>query len=425
MKIVDTYIWADLQKGDRVMVTATGLGTRTATLQYETKGGWVDYEVDAVSSGDSFESYQYVKAPIAPAMTSRIRVVLDAGAGEVVELSIVSVGDADDGQMSDAEIKAAYENNADTNAFTDAEKTLLGNQSGTNTGDQDLSGLQPKPAEGAFVDGDKTKLDGITAPVSVADAAERKALSGIVGVTRVIQSDLIGIIWTLVADDESLDSSWIGQPYTVNPDGTLLVNYQLADVTGIVPAANTLGHLAGELRMGDGVTTGGKLIAAERIHHVLTSDITVNNSITFVEWFPDITLDEGVYAFRVFGMFGGYGSGLQLKFKTKATFSSSGEIQASGKWASIRPGTLSDRDLYLNAISTGAGTVWLAHDHEGTHNYYYMPEFVDAGANLTIEGVIRCVGGTGTLDCEFAQSVAIATDLVAKAGSVIEVVKVG
>lgn len=260
-------------------------------------------------------------------------------------------------------------------------------------------------------------------PVSVADAAERKALSGIVGVTRVIQSDLIGIIWTLVADDESLDSSWIGQPYTVNADGTLLVNYQLADVTGIVPAANTLGHLDGSLRIGDGATTGGKLIATERIHHVLASDITVNNSTAFVEWFPDITLDEGVYAFRVFGRFGGYGSGLRLKFRTRATFSSSGEIQATGKWASIRPGTLGDRDFYLNAISTGAGKHWLAHDHEGTHNFFHMPEILDEGANLTIEGVIRCVGGTGTLDCEFTQVAAIATDLVAKAGSFLEIVK--
>jgi hypothetical protein len=40
------------------------------------------------------------------------------------------------GDMSDAQVKTAYENNADTNTFTDAEKTLLGNQSGTNTGDQ-------------------------------------------------------------------------------------------------------------------------------------------------------------------------------------------------------------------------------------------------------------------------------------------------
>ena len=33
---------------------------------------------------------------------------------------------------------------------------------GVNSGDQDLSGLQLKPTEGAFVDGDKTKLDGLT-----------------------------------------------------------------------------------------------------------------------------------------------------------------------------------------------------------------------------------------------------------------------
>lgn len=39
-------------------------------------------------------------------------------------------------QMTDAEVKTAYENNADTNAFTDAEKVIVGNTSGTNTGDQ-------------------------------------------------------------------------------------------------------------------------------------------------------------------------------------------------------------------------------------------------------------------------------------------------
>ena len=45
-----------------------------------------------------------------------------------------------DTTYTDAEIKTKYENNLDTNAFTDAEKTKLASQSGTNTGDQDLSG---------------------------------------------------------------------------------------------------------------------------------------------------------------------------------------------------------------------------------------------------------------------------------------------
>ena len=47
------------------------------------------------------------------------------------------------------------------NNFTDALKANLDNQSGTNTGDQDLTLYQLQPSEGAFEDGDKTRLDGI------------------------------------------------------------------------------------------------------------------------------------------------------------------------------------------------------------------------------------------------------------------------
>ena len=46
--------------------------------------------------------------------------------------------------LTDAQIKTQYENNANTNAFTDSEQTLLGNQSGTNTGDETTSSIQTK-----------------------------------------------------------------------------------------------------------------------------------------------------------------------------------------------------------------------------------------------------------------------------------------
>ena len=42
---------------------------------------------------------------------------------------------------SAADLKTAYESNADTNGFTDAEQAKLANQSGVNTGDQDISGI--------------------------------------------------------------------------------------------------------------------------------------------------------------------------------------------------------------------------------------------------------------------------------------------
>ena len=49
---------------------------------------------------------------------------------------------------------------------TATDVTNLGNLSGTNTGDQDLSTYQLKPSEGAFADGDKTKLDALVSNVT-------------------------------------------------------------------------------------------------------------------------------------------------------------------------------------------------------------------------------------------------------------------
>ena len=55
--------------------------------------------------------------------------------------------------------------------LTSSERTILSNTSNTNTGDQDLTTYQLKPSEGAFIDGDKTKLSGIEALADVTDTA--------------------------------------------------------------------------------------------------------------------------------------------------------------------------------------------------------------------------------------------------------------
>jgi hypothetical protein len=74
----------------------------------------------------------------------------------------VVVLDADD--ISDA---------STTNKFVTAtDITNLGNLSGTNTGDQDLSSYQLQPSEGAFVDGDKTKLNSALQSVSAGDLTD-------------------------------------------------------------------------------------------------------------------------------------------------------------------------------------------------------------------------------------------------------------
>ena len=59
---------------------------------------------------------------------------------------------------------------ADKRFMSDAQETVLDNTSGVNTGDQNLSSYQLEPSEGAFADGDKTKLNNIEAGADVTDA---------------------------------------------------------------------------------------------------------------------------------------------------------------------------------------------------------------------------------------------------------------
>ena len=58
------------------------------------------------------------------------------GLNKIATLAFLNVQDGATDDQTGAEIKAAYEAEADTNAFTDAEKTVVGNTSGINSGDQ-------------------------------------------------------------------------------------------------------------------------------------------------------------------------------------------------------------------------------------------------------------------------------------------------
>lgn len=122
-------------------------------------------------------------------------------------------------------------------------------------------------------------------PVTVADAAARKNPASYpdgvaVGVTRAIQSDLPGILWNLVAAGVTLDASWIGQPYTVDPDGDIIVSMELADLSGTVPDAGVLGRVGLKPTIGDSITTGGKRIAlADSLLHLTLCDPAGDNAI--------------------------------------------------------------------------------------------------------------------------------------------------
>ena len=133
--------------------------------------------------------------------------------------------------------------------------------------------------------------NGLT-PITVVDAAARKALTGLTaGWSRVIQADLTGILWILVAADPTLDISWIGLPYTVDPDGDVVINMELANMKGIVPDANVLGQVGGRPTIGNAVKSGG-------LHIGMTSDLL---SLTLI---GDASKDVKAYTLEEWAAYG-------------------------------------------------------------------------------------------------------------------------
>jgi hypothetical protein len=88
-----------------------------------------------------------------------------------------------------AELKTAYESNANTNAFTDAEKANLANQSGTNTGDQDISGIATNAAAIATLDSEVVKKADYTTAHSV---LVQQSGTGTPEVVKLSDNELLG-----------------------------------------------------------------------------------------------------------------------------------------------------------------------------------------------------------------------------------------
>lgn len=109
----------------------------------------------------------------------------------------------------------------DKRFMTDAQEAKLDAISGTNTGDQDLSGLQPKPAEGQFVDGDKTKLDGIEVGADVTDAINVNAAGA------VMESDYTPAHSLLV------QQSGTGSPSILSPSNNTVVGKLTGDIVDL------------------------------------------------------------------------------------------------------------------------------------------------------------------------------------------------
>ena len=91
------------------------------------------------------------------------------------ETKLAGIETAATADQSAAEIKTAYESNADTNAFTDADHTKLDGIEAGATTDQTAGEIktayESNADTNAFTDADHTKLDGIEASADVTDTA--------------------------------------------------------------------------------------------------------------------------------------------------------------------------------------------------------------------------------------------------------------
>jgi hypothetical protein len=136
-----------------VVLDADDIDDSSTTNKFATQAE-LDKANSAIQSGDNVSTLTNDAGYITTATAAPVDSV-NTQTGAVVL-------DADD--ISDA---------STTNKFTtQAEADKLAAITGTNTGDQDLSGLQSVLTEGAFVDGDKTKLDDIEAGATKGGTAQ-------------------------------------------------------------------------------------------------------------------------------------------------------------------------------------------------------------------------------------------------------------
>ena len=179
-----------------------------------------------------------------------IHEVLDKNVTQQTKLDTIESGATAD--QTAAEIKTAYESNANTNAFTDADESKLdGIEAGADVTDtanvtaagavmdsevSDLAGiksvnvstLQVKPAEGAFVDGDKTKLNTIetNATADQTDAEIRSAVEAAIN-SNVFTDSALSKLNSIETNADVTDTANVvaaltaGTNITIASDGTI------------------------------------------------------------------------------------------------------------------------------------------------------------------------------------------------------------
>jgi len=207
----DTNAYTDAEKAVVAQQSGTNTGDETAAsikTKYESNAdtnAYTDAEKAKLAGlEDSLFLGEYptlaalqLAHPTAPAGAYAY---VDAGPGQDVEKYIFDSSDQEwikqQGESTaetPASIKTKYESNADTNAYTDAEKAVVAQQSGTNTGDETAASIKTKYESNAdtnaYTDAEKAalpnKITKPAAPGATADILRRTTAGAYVNYTPV------------------------------------------------------------------------------------------------------------------------------------------------------------------------------------------------------------------------------------------------
>ena len=119
-------------------------------------------DLEAPLAGVVFKGFMWTVTVAGDFFTEAVQIG-DVLIAEVDNPSILTEWTVVQSNLDATSIKVLYESNSNTNAFTDAEKINLNNQSNTNTGDQDLSGKVDKVTGKSLVlDTEITRLENVT-----------------------------------------------------------------------------------------------------------------------------------------------------------------------------------------------------------------------------------------------------------------------
>jgi predicted RNA-binding protein Jag len=323
-----------------------------------------------------------------------IHEVLDKNVTQQTKLDTIESGATAD--QTAAEIKTAYESNANTNAFTDADESKLdGIEAGADVTDtanvtaagavmdsevSDLAGiksvnvstLQVKPAEGAFVDGDKTKLNTIETNADVTDTANVVAALT-AGTNITIASD--GTIASTAAGGGGGVSD-IVEDLTPQLGGDLDLNNQDITGTGNISITGTVnGRTLG--------TDGTKLDAIEALADVTDTDnvvaaLTAGTNVT-------IAADGTISSTDTNTTYTVGDGGLTTNDFTNADHSKLDGIEAGA--------TADQTKADIDALNIDADTL------DGQHGSYYT-----SYADTAVAGIVDSAPGTLDTLNELAQA---------------------